>query len=111
MAGASATHLLQNSAFRQSLTILICMIIISTRIVITVTIVIDYFPQLHDPVVYLFATRSLDLIVLKASVVVALQGLLHVSEIYSFLIELSTFFPPPPPPELSVAIAFVGCAC
>lgn len=78
MAGASATHLLQNSPFRQSLTILICMIIISTRIVITVTIVIDYFPQLHDPIVDLFATRSLDLIVLKASVVVALQGLFRV---------------------------------
>lgn len=43
-----------------------------TRIVIF-TIVVNYLPQLHDPIVYLLAAGSFDLIVLKASIIVALK--------------------------------------
>lgn len=68
------------------------MIIVRTGIVITiVTIVVDYFAQLHDPIVYLLATRSLDLIVLEASVVVALWNASSVKRLIFYLPLISTY--------------------
>lgn len=48
------------------------MIIVRTRIVV-VTIIVNYFAQLHDPVVDFLSSGALNLIMLESSVVVALK--------------------------------------
>lgn len=103
-------HLLQYSAFWQRFSVLIRLVIVTYIVITIVTIVVNYFTQLHDPIVDLFAPRPFDLIVLKSPVIVALQRAIIKCTYMNFNSELTrTFFPP----ALSVVaeIIFAGWTC